>query len=168
MTVEELLSRYGATNTITDDIIIATQDEDNLDMGREMIYYFRKHKNRGFILALLHKMIELRSKPWGTALLPVSGDAIMLASYLLGLHGQIEDSLEIWNAKNTDFDTYCYVDIQLVVFAGVNETLAYLEKEGSENALRAHEYVSGCLEHDGFNNIEDYFNSEKLPWFVWP
>lgn len=39
---------------------------------------------------------------------------------------QIEDCALIWEAKTLDSDSYCAVDIQLVVFAGVDVTIDYL------------------------------------------
>lgn len=160
MTVEELLSRYGATNTITEDDIAEIQDNENLRW--DLYNYILLHKNRNFILALLHKMTKLRAKGWEKDVLYVNADSIMFACYLLGLHGQVEDSLEIWKAKITDFDTHCAVDIELMVFAGVDETLTYLEKQEPINGFDAFEYATGCYKAGSFEGLENYFKPERF------
>ena len=98
--------------------------------------------------------------------IPVSGDEIMLACYILGLHGQVADCLEIWKAKGVDFDAFCYIDIQLAIFAGVNKTLDYLKSETSDEAQAACKYIQECKEAGDFDTIDTYFNPDNLPWFI--
>ncbi|RZJ36846.1 MAG: hypothetical protein EOO18_07025 [Chryseobacterium sp.] len=88
----------------------------------------------------------------------------MLACYILGKHNQIKDCLKIWEAKRIDFDTFCYVDIQLVAFAGVQQTIEYLKTQTLEEAKQALEYVIECSEAGDFEDLETYFN--ETPWFV--
>ena len=88
----------------------------------------------------------------------------MLACYILGKHGQVEDCMKVWETKQIDFDTYCYVDIQLVPFAGIQETIEYLETQNSEEAKKALEYVVACSEAGDFDDLEQYF--KETPWYV--
>ena len=90
----------------------------------------------------------------------------MLACYILGLHNQIEDCLKIWEAKYTDFDTYCGLDIQLVPFAGVNETIEFLKGQITKEGREAFNYVSDCKKAGDFEELEEYYSNDKLPWFI--
>lgn len=95
----------------------------------------------------------------------ISIDDLMLASFILSMHGQVADSLKIWEAKRVDFDSYCGVDIQLVVFTGVDQTIAFLEKQPDSEAKKALEYVIACSKSGDFDELEKYYNSE-LPWWI--
>ncbi len=90
----------------------------------------------------------------------------MLACYIVGLHQQIADCLVIWNAKITDFDTFCAVDIQLAVFAGVAETIAYLETQNADEAKDALKYILKCNTAGDFENLASFYDKRKLPWFI--
>ena len=159
MTVNTLISTYNKTGKFDKELVKYV-----LEYGREeLISEVASKPNRKFALDLLDKVIEERQNEdyeIGT------GDNIMLASYLVGLHKQVEDSLAIWNAKRIDFDSYCYVDIQLVVFAGIDKTLNYLEGSDKEDSTEAIEYIKGCHEAGDFDELEDYFSMKKLPWWV--
>lgn len=96
----------------------------------------------------------------------VSGDTIMLACYILGLHNEVEDCIAIWTAKNVDFDAYCYVDIQLAVFAGVKETISFLETQTTDDAVEALIYINKCKAAEDFDALGSYFNPQNMPWFV--
>jgi hypothetical protein len=134
--------------------------EENRSLRLELVQYFNKNKNREFALEFLAFLTKLRQNPD----IGISGDSLMLACYILGKHNQIEDCLRVWEAKRIDFDTYCYVDIQLVPFAGVQETIAYLETQTSKEAKHALEYVVACSKAGDFDNLETYFN--ETPWYV--
>lgn len=45
--------------------------------------------------------------------------------------GCVEDTLLIWRAKRKDFDAGCYIDVQLLCGAGVEDTISYLEELGN-------------------------------------
>jgi len=162
MTAQQLINSYNINKIIANDIVIAIDEDDEL--RKDIIRYFRLNKNRELALTLLHKITELRSII-NTHNLPASGDSIMLCCYILGLHGHIEDCIEIWIAKETDFDTFCYVDVQLAVFGGVNNTLEYLKDEPGREARDAYHYISGCNNAGNFDDIKDYYNKD-IPWFV--
>lgn len=90
----------------------------------------------------------------------------MYACYLLGLNKKIEDSLLIWKAKNIDFDTYCGIDVQLKVFAGIDKTINYLYSLNTEESLKAASYLEECNETGDFDDIENYYSKEQLPWWI--
>jgi phosphatidate phosphatase APP1 len=110
----------------------------------------------------LDKFIHIRQDPNGE----MPAEDLMFACYILGLHNQIEDSLKIWEAKNADFDTYCGLDIQLVPFAGVKETIEFLKEQTSDEGKKAFEYVSNSSKCGDFDDLEDYFSKETMPWFI--
>jgi hypothetical protein len=82
--------------------------------------------------------------------------------FILGMHGMVEDSLKVWEAKSVDFDTYCGLDIQLVPFAGVAETVSFLQTQRGTEAKKALEYVLACLKAGDFDNLEAYYNETPL------
>ncbi|MGG3280987.1 hypothetical protein [Paenibacillus solani] len=48
--------------------------------------------------------------------------------------GEVEDSLIIWEAKQKNFDTSCYIDVQLLFGAGYDNTINYLMTIASKEA----------------------------------
>lgn len=84
------------------------------------------------------------------------GENIKLCAYLLYKLGQVEDSLLLWRAKNTNFDTLCGIDVQLLVGAGVEQTLAFLRTQDTEEAQAAIEYIEECVETGDFKDLDGY------------
>jgi len=159
MTTNEIINKYNDTGTLTESQVSTILE----NYRSEAINNLKQVPNRKFALYLLDTVIEYRKKEdyeIGT------GDNLMFASYLLGLHNQVEDSLLIWNAKRTDFDSFCYVDIQLVVFAGIKKTLNYLKTIGTDEATKAIDYLKRCQSAGDFEDLETYFSSQHLPWWV--
>lgn len=161
ITVEEIITDFHNAKALSADIIKAIQDDGLL--RKALCDYFNVNSDRDFAIALLDQFILLRLNPdFVTA-----GDDLMLAGYILGKHKQVQDCLKIWEAKKTDFDAFCYIDIQLMVYAGVQQTLDFLQNEtGNESALEAFEYVKECKEAGDFNNIDTYFEKGRELWFV--
>lgn len=159
MTIQEILIKYKEEGSLTQNQLKLV-----LENNREAaVNVLRQTPNRSFALELLTLVIESRKKgdhEIGT------GDNLMFASYLTGMHNQVEDALQIWKAKCIDFDSICYVDIQLVVFAGVNKTLDYLKGVETAEASKAIEYIKGCQEAGDFEDLDDYFSKEELPWWI--
>jgi hypothetical protein len=81
-------------------------------------------------------------------------------AYLLYRLGNVEDSILLWKAKNINFDTYCGLDIQFLVGAGLTETLAYLEGKPDIDDLV--EYLLVCRDAGDFAHMEDYNRDIKL------
>lgn len=158
MQTEEIIKELKQSGDLSSETIQEVEENGNLRL--ELVQYFDKNRNREFALEFLTLVLKLRQNPD----LGISGDSLMLACYILGKHNQIEDCLKVWEAKHIDFDTFCYVDIQLVVFAGVQETIEYLKTQTSEEAKQALEHVIECSDAGNFEDLETYFN--EIPWFV--
>jgi len=160
MNLQEIIIVFDETLEIGPDAI--TEFQTNNELRKDLLGYFKSNENRKFALGLLDKFSKLRRNENGIA----SIEDLMLASYVLGQHNHVEDSSEIWKVKCIDFDTYCGVDVQLVVFAGVDKTKAYFETAGYPEANSALEYISECDECGDFDNLDEYFSHNKLPWFL--
>ncbi len=160
MTIKTILENFHKDKTISDETIDSIQNDIELKIA--FINHFRQHKDREFVLALLDTFIAVRQDPSGE----MPAENLMFACYILGLHNQIEDSLKIWEAKIADFDTYCGLDIQLVPFAGVKETIDFLKKQTTEEGKKAFDYVSECYKCGDFDNLDEYFSKETLPWWI--
>ena len=159
MTFKDVLNKFQNDRAIPDEFIESI--EDNRGLKIEMIDYFKVNEDREFVIHLLNKMVEFRTQDKG-----MTGDSIMLGCYILGLHNNIEDCLRIWNVKTTDFDTFCYVDIQLISFAGLDKTIDYLKSSNSKEAEDALKYVLDCKKSGDFDNLDSYFVKDSLPWYV--
>ncbi len=68
--------------------------------------------------------------------------------------------------KSTDESTFCYVDIQLVPFAGVEETISFLKSQNTEKTEKILEHIEACNKSGNFDNLEEYYSVEKLPWWI--
>jgi hypothetical protein len=160
MHLQEIIKVFDETSEIGPEAISEFQTIDEL--RGDLIEYFRSNENRKFALGLLNEFSKLRRSENGI----VSIEDLMLACYVLGQHNHVEDSLEIWNVKCIDFDTYCGVDVQLVVFAGVDKTIDYFKTAGYPETDKASEYISKCNNCGDFDNLDEYFSHNQLPWFV--
>lgn len=161
MTVEHIVMEFNNTRSFTDDIIESIQNNDIIRIA--LCDYFKSHSDRGFAIALMDWFIALRLNPAvGTA-----GEDLMLAAYILGKHKHVEDCLKIWEAKKTDFDAFCYIDVQLMVFAGVQQTVDFLNNQANNKAVaEALEYVVSCKEAGDFDDIDSYYAKGNIPWFI--
>lgn len=158
MDVETLIENFRTRRNFSNDEILAIRTDRTL--RADLVNHFRRTRDKPFALALLDTFIEMRKDPMSE----ISIDDLMLASFLLGRHGQVEDSLKVWEAKRVDFDTYCGVDIQLVPFAGVDRTISFLQTQTEEEAKEALKYVLACLKAGDFDDLEQYY--EETPWWV--
>ena len=83
-------------------------------------------------------------------------DDLRPSAFLLFKIANVEDSFLIWQAKEANFDTFCGLDIQLTVGAGVDETIAYLKGLSNESASAAATYIEECRETGDFKNLDKY------------
>jgi hypothetical protein len=104
--------------------------------------------DREFVRYLLEQEILEHKSSWGV------NENIKLCAYLLFRLGHVEDSLIIWRAKSTNFDTACGVDVQLLAGAGLECTIQYLKEESSDEATEAVSYLEQCIESGDFRNLE--------------
>ena len=160
MIINKILDSFRREGTINTETVNIIQNDKTL--RKDLITYFRKNQDRKFALALLDEFISIRKSPEG--IMPF--EDLMLACYILGLHHHIEDCLKIWEAKITDFDTYCGLDIQLIGFAGIKETIDFLKRQSTKFDLDPFEYVTGCYNGGDFDNLAEYFSPNEFPWFI--
>ncbi|RYZ38045.1 MAG: hypothetical protein EOP49_31240 [Sphingobacteriales bacterium] len=118
MTITEIIQQYHQTGHVPPDM--AQNLEANQELRVALVQHFREHPDRHFALALMKQFTKMRLDPE----VSIGGEELMLAVYILGLHGQVEDCQLIWEAKRSDFDAYCMVDIELMAFAGAEQTIA--------------------------------------------
>ena len=83
-------------------------------------------------------------------------DPFRLCGLMLFKLGNVEDSFLLWQIKELDFDTFCGLDIQLLVGAGVDKTIGYLKNLAEESALRAVDYIQKCRITGDFDNLGRY------------
>ena len=147
---DELLSevsyRMELRNGEEDDANAAFRDEVLRELNRTL-----SDDDRHFIHYLLEQeIIYHRDLPGGVC------ESIKFGAYLLFRLGHVEDSLRIWRAKSTNFDTSCGIDVQMLVGAGVDETLAWLRQENSKDAQNAVSWIEDCVETGDFKHLESY------------
>ena len=159
MTIQNIIDSFTDNRVLTDEQITSILS----DLRNETVKQIRHIGNRAFSIALLNKIIAKRKDSDSEI---GSTDNIMYACYLVGLCGHLEDSILIWQAKKTDFDTYCGVDIQLVVFAGVSKTVLYLKTLKTEESAEAVTYLQECWDAGDFDEIENYFLEEEEPYWL--
>lgn len=155
-----MLDYFSLEGVINTETITAIRKDGAL--RKNLIYYLRQNPNRKLALTLLNEFIILRKSP--QEMVPVEN--LMFACYILGIHQQIEDSLKIWEAKNVDFDTYCGLDIQLIAFAGLEKTIAFLKSEAGVESDKALAYITACAAGGDLDDLDTYFSVEILPWFI--
>lgn len=95
---------------------------------------------------------EIRCAGWTDSMY----DELKLCAYLLFRFGQAEDAPRIWRAKQVCFDTACGLDVQLIVGAGLETTLAHLSAIGDEESMQALRYIEGCKAAGDFDDMNSY------------
>jgi hypothetical protein len=59
-----------------------------------------------------------------------TGDVLIACCWLLFMIGQVEDSQLIWEAKELNFDTFCYIDSVFLIPEGIEATVAFARSNG--------------------------------------
>ncbi|MDD9266171.1 hypothetical protein ACFPES_03900 [Paenibacillus sp. GCM10023248] len=77
---------------------------------------------------------------------------------LLYTYGIAEDTLQIWMAKNIDFDTGCYIDGELLIGAGLEETISYLKTLKTAEADKELDYLAN-LETNGRDKVLEFYRN---------
>lgn len=155
---EHIISELKETNQLAESTLMKI--ETNKSLRQALVNYFSMYDDRDFALRFLEYLTELRIEGG----FGISGDSLMLASYILGQHGQVEDCLKVWEAKGADFDAFCYIDIQLVPFMGVEKTMAFLKSDTSLEAAKLLEYLESCQEAGDLDHLDEYYG--EYPWFI--
>jgi hypothetical protein len=93
-----------------------------------------------------------------------SNEYLKTLCILLYSIGDVQDSINIWNAKNKSFDAFLYIDVQLLTGAGLDETKTHLLSINDENAKEAHAYLVECEEAGDFVglNKSDYLETFRI------
>jgi hypothetical protein len=122
----------------------------------EELYKTLSSEDHSLICFLLKQEIEYHTNMWGVS------ESIRLCGFLLFVLAQIEDVCLLWEAKTTNFDTMCGLDIQCLVGAGVSPTLDYLQHIQEEWAQDARIYIEECQEAGDFRNLERYHEAQHV------
>ncbi len=93
------------------------------------------------------------------------GDVLLAGCWLLFMLGDVRDSALVWEAKNLNFDTYCYIDSVFLIPNGVSATGSYARGEGLDDLA---DYVEGQWIGDVTLEIEawrtgSFFAKAPLP-----
>jgi hypothetical protein len=64
--------------------------------------------------------------------------------------------MRIWEAKRSGFDLGCYIDVQLLCGAGLDETKHFLANQSSAEAGAALTYILECEQSGSFNDWSPY------------
>jgi len=160
MKLNDILNQFHILKCVDAEIIKEFQADGVLRVA--LIEYSKRTKNRAFAIELVNTFIVTRRQAIGV----VTVEDLMFACFNLALQNQIEDCLKIWEAKNIDFDTYCGLDVQLMPFAGVTETIEFLKLQKNADAEKALLYIVKCNNCGDFNHQHEYFSPDILPWFL--
>jgi hypothetical protein len=113
-----------------------------------LLYPHVQPDDRAFIRYLLTQEIAQHAAEQEGMLPNIKRCAAML--YRLGM---VEDSLLIWEAKDTHFDTLCGLDVQLLIGGGLDATVAYLHTVDATDAIA---YIEACRERGDFADMERF------------
>lgn len=58
------------------------------------------------------------------------GDVLLVCCWLLFMLGHVEDTALVWQAKNVNFDTHCYIDSVFLVPHGAAVTAEFARRQG--------------------------------------
>lgn len=94
--------------------------------------------DRPAIIAALEDQIRLEADEVGDQFL-----MRLLCSQLFSL-GVVQDALLVWRAKSCNFDTHCGIDVQFLCGAGLEQTKEFLQRDASDDALAALDYIAKC------------------------
>lgn len=121
MSAAKLLSFIRANNYQLDS---ETKNKINEIKSEFALELYQSHivEDRPLIHYLLYQQIEELKKSWGVPC------ALKACTIILFKLRQAEDSIFIWEAKTCNSDTLFSIDVQLLLGAGVKETIAFLEK----------------------------------------
>ncbi len=152
-TIQDIMLDFEQTNEIVyeDLLLMASDSKTKIDL----LHHIKKLPNRSFAQKLLSKAIEHRKKFRWTEFESQIGwiDNLIFCSYILGLHKAVEDCLLIMDVKSIDFDTECGFDTELTLFAGIDETIKFLQNTYGAD-FSAHGYKR-------FENLEEYFSEDR-------
>ena len=73
-------------------------------------------------------------------------------------HGNVEDSVLVWEAKSSSMDADGSIDIQLICGAGLDVTSGFLRRQGTREALDALQRLEDSVASGDFESfsLDDY------------
>lgn len=152
MTPEEFVKCYEEAElglTPEDEMKLA-----NSDFRREiysLLHVSVSARHRPLIRRLMQEEIQNTRDPMGGV-----GDDLCWCGYLLSCIGNPKDALLLWETKSISFDTYCGFDVQFLVGAGVDQTVAFLKQSKEPRAQDALDYILRCMRSGDFDEIEEW------------
>ena len=161
MTVKEIINTYSIKSKLTIKQVEMILNNENLRI--ETISFLRENPNQQFANDFLSLLIYERKKENFEL---SNSENLMYGSYIVWLKKDVTNSELIWKAKNVDFDMYCGLDVQLIVFAGFEKTIQYFKSLDTIESKKAIEYLKESNEAGDFYDIENYFSPEKKPWWI--
>lgn len=105
--------------------------------------------DRAFVRFLLEQEIIYHSRNRGF------NESIKLCAFLLFMLAQVEDISVLWQAKMTSGDTMCGLHDQLLVGAGISETIVYLQRAHEHWSEQAKKYIEEGYQFDE-NELAEY------------
>ena len=144
----DLLSQVEARLTIPQDASGSDINEDfRWEVCRELKRSLQK-ADRDFVRYLLEQEISLQTVLWAV------NHTIQTCVEMLYQFEQLEDSLLIWKAKTTNFDTSIAVDVEGMLGAGLDNTIRFLKEQGTQEALDALVYIERRSQSGAFANLD--------------
>jgi hypothetical protein len=91
-------------------------------------------------------------------------DTLRLLGLMLYRCGRLDDLPRLWRAKTANFDTQCGFDVQFVVGAGVEATIAEYRRLGTEFFDDAANYITGCRVSGDFDAMDEWLRCQQDDW----
>lgn len=106
---------------------VATKDGDDDNAGsRALVLWGLQYDWRAEDLPLHRFLTKQEALCRGNAPFSGTSDEYEIAGYLLARHRLVEDVWRHWDLKTANFDTSFAYDVEALVVAGVEDTLAYV------------------------------------------
>jgi hypothetical protein len=106
--------------------------------------------NRPLIVALLRREMSRRRGGGGDY------DDLFCTAFLLALQRNLSDVPLLWEAKTMDFDAQIGLDVQLLVFCGIDPTVQFLLGRGDAESVAAASYIAECRITGDFDDMNSY------------
>lgn len=153
--------------TVTDDSAVAANEATELISKasyRRLLYSELNDSLSPSHAPLLRKLLQQDMEDRQKATNEDIFENICWCGLLLYRIGDVNDSTLLWDAKNTDFDTYCGFDIQYLVGAGIDDTIEHLKLQQDEKSKEALHYIMECKNSGDFDELDSWLEF-KMNYF---
>jgi hypothetical protein len=163
----DILTEYETTGQISEAALAHLTDgsDEAAQAAHELYVRYRQRPNSRFARALLAHLSARYVATYSQSGAATT-EGLRLAGYLIGLNQDVRDSLLLWRTKQLTFDTACEFDIQLVAFAGAQQTIACPQTLADPDAAQAVAYLQQCNASGYFDNLADYFSPHNPPYLL--